>query len=526
MRRGSVLVLLLLGCDASVEPTKPIDTGVGGAPLTTGAPSTRPSTGTATGGSTGDTSTTTTPGTTDPFSDADGDGIIDTVEREGGDPDTDGDGTPDWLDLDSDDDGIDDAEEGDDDIDFDGVGCWRDRDSDGDDIDDRREGAGGLPDTDGDLLPDYRDDDSDADGIPDAYEGYPKSPAGDPPDFDGDAVYDFRDRDSDDDSLLDVHEGIGDLDGDGLGDWRDPRNDNPTPAVTFIAISTPFNAPIGIDFHEPSGEVVMSVNYPSGTPHVIEQVDADGVHVQFSPMSGLTDEVKIATARSGNAGGFRAGDLFIGNGRDGEIVRVTDDGLTVIDPWVSLPGEGNGLIRGSLYVDRTGAWGGELIVCTTDGEVWRVDAAGAARLVADIPGIHLEGLVTVPDAPARYGPLAGRVLAGAEAVGLLYAFLPDGSYDAWSVGVNVEDIDMINGENFFGINYGTSELLGVDSLDFDPMIGDILLTQEGHSGTGLYRLRYDGVGLITDEIPATPDSAVIGQWEHVSFADAAIVEVN
>ena len=114
-----------------------------------------------------------------------------------------------------------------------------------------------------------------------------------------------------------MHEGVGDLDGDGIGDWRDPRNDNPTPAITLIAISTPFNAPIGIDDHEPSGQVVMTVNYPSGSPYVLEQVDSDGVHIQFSDMSGLSDEVKIATARSGNAGGFVPGDLFVGSGVDG-----------------------------------------------------------------------------------------------------------------------------------------------------------------------------------------------------------------
>ena len=49
---------------------------------------------------------------------------------------------------------------------------------------------------------------------------------------------------------------------------------------------------------------------------------ADGSHLPFSDYSGLTDEVKIATARSGNPAGWEPGTLFTGSGIDGEIVQV------------------------------------------------------------------------------------------------------------------------------------------------------------------------------------------------------------
>ena len=61
--------------------------------------------------------------------DADSDGVDDAIEAAGA-VDTDGDGTPDYLDLDSDDDGIPDTAEG---------------------------NATGGPDTDGDGIPDYLD---------------------------------------------------------------------------------------------------------------------------------------------------------------------------------------------------------------------------------------------------------------------------------------------------------------------------------------------------------------------------------
>jgi hypothetical protein len=36
--------------------------------------------------------------------------------------------------------------------------------------------------------------------------------------------------------------------------------------------------------------------------------------------------LKVATVRSGNKAGFVTGDLFTGNGKNGEIIRVTEKG--------------------------------------------------------------------------------------------------------------------------------------------------------------------------------------------------------
>jgi hypothetical protein len=106
--------------------------------------------------------------------DDDNDAIIDPVEL-GPDPaaprDTDGDGIPDFRDLDSDGDTILDAWESDADYDQDGLGNYIDLDSDGDCVPDRAEARGTPPiDTDGDQRSDYLDRDSDDDGVPDTAE--------------------------------------------------------------------------------------------------------------------------------------------------------------------------------------------------------------------------------------------------------------------------------------------------------------------------------------------------------------------
>jgi hypothetical protein len=107
--------------------------------------------------------------------DSDGDGLNDDVE---GASDTDGDGTPDSRDPDSDNDGIPDSvEKGtlaqSNDFDGDGIPNHRDLDSDNDGIPDAVE-AGASPETpvntDGTTGPDYLDNDADGDGLVDALE--------------------------------------------------------------------------------------------------------------------------------------------------------------------------------------------------------------------------------------------------------------------------------------------------------------------------------------------------------------------
>ncbi|MFC1736561.1 hypothetical protein ACFL1X_10600, partial [Candidatus Hydrogenedentota bacterium] len=72
--------------------------------------------------------------------------------------------------VDSDGDGVEDADEGDGDPDDDTIPNYLDTDSDGDGFDDAVEGDA---DPDGDTIPNYLDDDSDGDGIPDSINGPP-----------------------------------------------------------------------------------------------------------------------------------------------------------------------------------------------------------------------------------------------------------------------------------------------------------------------------------------------------------------
>ncbi|HRI65492.1 MAG TPA: hypothetical protein PK156_14690 [Polyangium sp.] len=160
--------------------------------------------------------------------DADFDGISDTVEGRDTNVDTDGDGTPDYLDADSDDDSIPDSLEGQTKF----VGCATPQNSDTD------------------AIPDFRDTDSDDNGLPDRAEVYPDGTAYDPQhaapnpaDTDGDAIPDYADPDNDNDSLVDTVElNAGqavDTDMDGIPDLSDLDSDGDTISDTFEGLANP-----------------------------------------------------------------------------------------------------------------------------------------------------------------------------------------------------------------------------------------------------------------------------------------------
>ena len=186
--------------------------------------------------------------------------------------------------------------------------------------------------------------------------------------------------------------------------------------VVLTPVTTEFKDFTGLDYHASSRKLLFSANTPGGMPNNYEAVAADGTRAAFSNVAGLNGELLIATSRDEgqglSRGGFVAGDLFTSTGVPGVVARVSASGAAVQNPWVTLPGETGGI--GGLYIDRTGVYGGDLLVVTTTGGVWRVNAAAEATKIASLD-TRLAGVTALPDDPDRYGPWSGKVLAGAKA---------------------------------------------------------------------------------------------------------------
>ncbi|WKN43072.1 tandem-95 repeat protein [Tunicatimonas pelagia] len=291
--------------------------------------------------------------------DSDQDGIPDAVEI-GDDPanpqDSDGDGTPDFQDIDSDNDGIPDRIEAGSnpaqptDTDGDGTSDYQDTDSDGDGVPDSVE-AGSDPqqprDSDGDGTPDFQDTDSDNDTIPDNVE------AGANPsqltDTDQDGTPDMLDTDSDGDGIADSTEAGADptnpvdTDGDGLPDFQDADSDgdgisdtaeagsNPTQPVDTDQDGTP-------DFQETDSDNdgIADATEAGGDPQNPIDTDQDGVpdfQETDSDGDGITDATEAGddpqNPRDSDGDGIPD---FQETDSDGDgIVDGDDDGLIIYE---------------------------------------------------------------------------------------------------------------------------------------------------------------------------------------------------
>jgi len=292
--------------------------------------------------------------------------------------------------------------------------------------------------------------------------------------------------------------------------------------VHLVPIATNFNQPIGVDFHETQNKLLLSVNYPSGSPNNFDLVATDGSHSPFTTVSGLTNEVYISTVRtSACEGGFTVGQSFVGTGTPGVIARISPDGGTITNPWVTLPGE-NGLLRGGLFQDRYCSFNGDLIVTTETGHVWRVTSGGTPTLVATV-GQILEGPTTIPNDP-KYGPWAGTILVGDEAAGLWYSITTAGRFTSYPFGhgggSGPESARIITaGENFFGVDFADGALVVGPAAQFSGIVGDLALANE--DGSLQHAVWNPGTSTFDVE-----QIAKVGQFEGTTFAPISLPTTN
>jgi RHS repeat-associated protein len=289
--------------------------------------------------------------------------------------------------------------------------------------------------------------------------------------------------------------------------------------VVLTPVVTEFHDHTGIDHHQPSRKLILSANAPTGDPNSFELLAGDGGHSGFSNVAGLQGEVLVATARDDgqgmSRGGFQPGTLFASTGAPGVIARISADGASVQNPWVILPNEAEPVT--GLHLDRTGVFGGDLIVVTATGNVWRVSPSATPTQLAAL-STPLAGVAVIPDEPERYGPWAGKILVGAKEEGSVYAIDAQGQSESLPVGLDPQDIDIVPAhENLYAIDHTSRTLLGATEGALTSVIGDILLTQE--SPGVIARLRWNGTGFV---IAGLAEAAGLKQ---VAFSPAGVGQI-
>jgi hypothetical protein len=202
------------------------------------------------------------------------------------------------------------------------------QDSDHDTISDLDEGGFEVPprDTDHDGVPDYLDLDSDNDCVPDAREAGDSDVLTPPVDTDGDGVADFRDRDSDNDGLpdhledtncngaLDACESdrlVGDTDGDGMGDLLEYEDCNSKPAAEQTAESCFCDATNAAVSPLTRGDIIFASPLSA----------APGPGSEIAPLSTNTSQVDVLFVVD-TTGSMRANNSSLVNGFASIVNRV------------------------------------------------------------------------------------------------------------------------------------------------------------------------------------------------------------
>ena len=316
---------------------------------------------------------------------------------------------------------------------------------------------------------------------------------------------------------------------------------------TVAQDATALGGIIGVDYQEVTDSLIVSVHFNDGQPNNLVRVTRAGVITQFSTASGFPAEVPVAVAPSQDcsgtglsAGGFTVGEVFTSSGNDSgsgsaTIARFAVDGSSIQTAFAALPGE-TGLAI-SLYFDRSGNFGGDLMACTTTGGVYRVNSSGTATLVARING-SIESIITLPN-DSRFGPISGKILVGGTDLGAPFtgetnifavdpidAMHPMGTFTTYSVPdiIEPEGFRIVPaGGDFFGTDFMTQSLVTAPAAGFANIVGDLVVAAEGEldpntKTSKLFDVVWDPVNnkLKTTEIPG----GNVFQYEGMTFSCA------
>ena len=207
---------------------------------------------------------------------------------------------------------------------------------------------------------------------------------------------------------------------------------NPVPVVVSNV-----NQIVCVDYHAPSNSLLLSVNYSSGYPTNFGLLTSNATFAYWSGVSDVGNEVNMATVKA-TTSGFFAGETFFTAAASGIVGWVKADGSLFNDSWLVLTNQADSG-NSDVYVDRTGNFGNNLLVERNRaneslGDIFVVDAATNATLLATLPSQYLEGMLTLPNS-TNYGPFAGMLLAGEELTNTLFTVTPAGAVQTWNIGV-------------------------------------------------------------------------------------------
>ncbi|MDQ6627994.1 MAG: PEP-CTERM sorting domain-containing protein [Pseudomonadota bacterium] len=294
-------------------------------------------------------------------------------------------------------------------------------------------------------------------------------------------------------------------------------------AITFntfvtapsIAAAVGGNSTIG--FAYAGNKFVGSVYY--NTQLYSTNLTGGGVTAFGAPVAAFAGGETYVSSSLG-IGGFGPRDVYAGNQTLGSVYRFANNGSSQ-----SL--FASGLVGGvrSIAFDPYGAYGNNMIVATSAGNIYQINSAGVASLLASV-GADTEGLSFAPQA---FGPYAaGTLFVASEGLASLLAITPAGVQTVVASGLHVPEMVSFvplnlgsSGnpvEGFYAASYAT-DIQKAAASDFVPYIGDAIVTGEG--GHEVYDIHWNGSTFTSLSVASFP-----GQAEDGIFVTADIIATN
>ena len=263
---------------------------------------------------------------------------------------------------------------------------------------------------------------------------------------------------------------------------------------TFVSSSS-INAAEGqnqtIGFTYAGNKFVGSV-YFGANNNQLYSTDLTGGNVQQfgSPIPTANGEVVLAASLG--QGGFPTGDIYTGSEANGNIYHIGNAGGAATLFASGLTGG----VRGILF-DPDSTFGGDMLVTTNTGHIYRVNSAGTPTLLASL-GEDTEGMDI---ATSAWGPFAGYLLVDSEGSGTLRLISPTGVVTpvATVSGAEFETVSFVplnlglSGnplEGFYVANYAVN-IQFADASQFAGLQGDAVITSEDPVNSRLWDVHYD-----------------------------------
>ncbi len=285
----------------------------------------------------------------------------------------------------------------------------------------------------------------------------------------------------------------------------------PALALNFTVFTDPHPTVSGgtIGFAYAGNKFVGSV-YHGGTNALYSTNLSGGNVAVFAPSLSLSDGGEHFVSSSLGLGGFPNRDIYVADGN--AIRHITNDGS---HDDVFVAGLSSG-VRGIVF-DAVGTFGNNMLVTTSNGDVYRISSSGVPTLLASI-GRDTEGLDVAPIG-GGFGSFDGQLIVTSEGTGELRAIGPSGAVTLLPVYIpgGPEELSFVprdlgaSGdpvEGFYGSNY-TENVIKAATAEFQGFQGDVVVTSE-LSGA-FTRVHWNGQGFETTQIgqfPAQPEDGI------------------